>query len=66
MKFAQFMSSSAGRGLRVVAGIALIVTGLTGGGGWLTLSVIGLVPLLAGIGNVCLLAPLFGQPLKDK
>ncbi len=64
MKFAQFMSSSTGRLLRIVAGIALIVIGLIAGGGWITLSVIGLVPLLAGLANVCLLAPLFGQPLK--
>lgn len=64
MKFAQFMSSSTGRLLRIVAGIALIVIGLIAGGGWITLSVIGLVPLLAGLVNVCLLAPLFGQPLK--
>ena len=64
MKFAQFMSSSSGRLLRIVAGIALIVIGLIAGGGWITLSVIGLVPLLAGLANVCLLAPLFGQPFK--
>jgi len=66
MKFAQFMSSSTGRLLRIVAGIALIVIGLIAGGGWITLSVIGLVPLLAGLANVCLLAPLFGQPLKGR
>ncbi|MHB1089078.1 MAG: YgaP family membrane protein [Acidimicrobiales bacterium] len=64
MKFAQFMSSGTGRLLRIVAGIALIVIGLIAGGGWVTLSVIGLVPLIAGLANVCLLAPLFGQPLK--
>jgi hypothetical protein len=64
MKFAQFMSSATGRLLRIVAGIALIVIGLIAGGGWVTLSVIGLVPLIAGLANVCLLAPLFGQPLK--
>jgi hypothetical protein len=64
MKFAQFMSSATGRLLRIVAGIALIVIGLIAGGGWVTLSVIGLIPLIAGLANVCLLAPLFGQPLK--
>ncbi len=64
MKFAQFMSSATGRLLRIVAGIALIVIGLIAGGGWVTLSIIGLVPLIAGLANVCLLAPLFGQPLK--
>lgn len=64
MKFAQFMSSATGRSLRVVAGVALIVIGLVAGGGWVTLSVVGLVPLIAGRANVCLLAPLFGEPLK--
>ncbi len=64
MKFAQFMSSATGRSLRVVAGVALIVIGLVAGGGWVTLSVVGLVPLIAGLANVCLLAPLFGEPLK--
>lgn len=66
MSLINFMSSSVGRLVRVVAGVALIVVGLALGGGWLTLSVIGLVPLLAGALNVCLLAPLMGQPLKGR
>ncbi|HVA69758.1 MAG TPA: YgaP-like transmembrane domain [Acidimicrobiales bacterium] len=66
MSLIKFMSSRAGRLLRVVAGIALIAVGLLLGGGWLTLSVIGLVPLIAGALNVCLLAPLMSQPLKSR
>ena len=66
MTFIKFMSSSVGRRARVLTGIALIVIGLVIGGGWLTLSIIGLVPLLAGTFNVCLLAPLMGQPLKGQ
>lgn len=66
MKFVTFMSSSAGRGLRIVAGIALLVLGLVIGGGWMVLSVVGLIPFIAGLINVCLLAPLFGQPLKSR
>ena len=62
MGFAKFMSSSLGRGVRIVAGLALIVLGLTGSG--VVFAVIGAVPLLAGIFDVCLLAPLFGAPLK--
>jgi hypothetical protein len=58
------MSSRIGRLLRVAAGMALIIVGLEFGGGWLTLSVFGLIPLFAGALNVCLLAPLLGQPLK--
>jgi hypothetical protein len=62
----KFMSSRAGRLSRVIAGVALIVIGLAIGGGWLTLSVVGLIPLFAGVFNVCLLAPLMGQPLKGR
>ena len=66
MGFAKFMSSGLGRGLRIVAGIVLIAVGLTvvGGTGGTVLAVVGLVPLLAGVVDVCLLAPLFGAPLK--
>jgi hypothetical protein len=60
------MSSSAGRFTRALVGLVLIVVGVALGGGWLTLSVIGLIPLLAGALNVCLLAPLMGQPLKGR
>jgi len=66
MGFAKFMSSGLGRGLRIVAGLALIAIGLfsVGGTGGLVLAVVGAVPLLAGILDVCLFAPLFGGPLK--
>jgi len=66
MGFAQFMSSGLGRGLRIVAGIILIAVGLAvvGGTGGIVLAIIGLVPLLAGVFDVCLFAPLFGAPLK--
>ena len=66
MGFAQFMSSGLGRGLRIVAGIILIAVGLAvvGGTGGIVLAIIGLVPLLAGVFDVCLFAPLFGALLK--
>ena len=64
MSLITFMSSSLGRLVRALAGIALIIIGLALGGGWIALSVVGLVPLLAGIFNVCLLAPFMGQPLR--
>ncbi|MEO6701694.1 MAG: YgaP-like transmembrane domain [Jatrophihabitantaceae bacterium] len=61
--FVTFMASMAGRITRVVAGIALIVTGvLLGGAGWL-IAGIGLVALLAGALDFCLLAPLLHRPL---
>lgn len=66
MSLIKFMSSSAGRLLRVIAGLALVVLGFALGGGWLTLSIVGLIPFFAGAFNVCLLAPLMGQPLKGR
>ncbi|MBW4029754.1 MAG: DUF2892 domain-containing protein [Acidobacteria bacterium] len=64
MSFSKFMSTTLGRSIRVVAGLVLIVLGFVAGGGWITLSIVGLVPLAAGLMNVCLLAPLMGQPFK--
>ena len=67
MKFSQFMASPAGRVLRIVAGIALIAWGLymqsTAG---YVIAVIGLVPLLAGVFDKCVFAPLFKQPFDGK
>jgi hypothetical protein len=68
MGFARFMAGAAGRIIRVVAGIALIVVGLVvvqSVGGWV-LAIVGLVPLVAGIADVCLFAPLFGGPFQGK
>ena len=66
MRFAQFMASGAGRALRAVAGIALIVVGAVLGGAWWGLGAVGLVFVAVGVFDVCLLAPLFGQPLSGK
>jgi hypothetical protein len=66
MGFVNFMSSTAGRVARIVAGIVLIIIGaLTGGAGWI-IAIIGLVPLLAGAFDVCLFAPLLKQPMSGK
>ena len=66
MGFAKFMSRGLSRGLRIVIGLALIVSGLfsVGGAGGILLAVVGTLPLLAGALDVCLFAPLFGAPLK--
>jgi hypothetical protein len=66
MGFAKFMSSGLGRGIRIVVGLTLIVIGLfsVGGTGGIILVVVGAVPLVAGVLDVCLFAPLFGGPLK--
>jgi hypothetical protein len=64
--FVKFMASKTGRIIRVVAGVALIAWGLldlTGTIG-IIVAVIGLVPLLAGLFDVCVFAPLFRNPFK--
>ncbi|MGD2159180.1 MAG: DUF2892 domain-containing protein [Anaerolineales bacterium] len=67
MGFAKFMSNSSGRVLRIVAGIALITLGLwVVGGVWgILLAVVGAVPFLAGLFDVCVIGALFlGTPFK--
>ena len=62
--FFRFMASRNGRITRVVAGIILVVLGtlvLEGAAGWIV-SIIGLVPLAAGLFDWCFFAPLFGRP----
>ena len=64
--FVSFMASKTGRLVRIVAGIALVAWGLLGLSGptGIIVAVIGLVPLLAGIFDVCVFAPLFRNPFK--
>lgn len=66
--FASFMASPAGRGLRIVAGAAIIAVGVgrMGTTSGVVLIVVGLVPLLAGIFNVCMIAPLIGAPFSGR
>ena len=67
MSFARFMATPAGRGIRVAAGIALIIAGLViGSAGGYVLAAVGLVPLLAGALNVCVIAPLLKAPFRGK
>ena len=70
MAFASFMSSAAGRILRMVVGLGLIGWGVflivaasnvTLG---IILAVVGLVPLAASLADVCIFAPLFGAPFS--
>ncbi|HUW79058.1 MAG TPA: DUF2892 domain-containing protein [Candidatus Nanopelagicaceae bacterium] len=67
MEFAKFMSGSIGRGVRVLAGLALIIWGSTlGSTAGVILAIVGAVVLLAGAFNFCLFAPIFGGPLSGK
>jgi Inner membrane protein YgaP-like, transmembrane domain len=66
--FIKFMASTAGRIIRIIAGIVLIALGLlvVHGVGGTVLAVVGLVPLVAGLFDFCVFAPLFGAPLGGK
>jgi hypothetical protein len=64
--FVKFMASTSGRIVRIIAGLAFIALGLLLiHGAWgIVLAVVGLVPLVAGIFDFCVFAPLFGAPLS--
>ena len=66
MTFARLMSTPAGRVARIVAGLVLMAIGIGLGGGWLVLVVVGLLPLAAGVFNVCAVAPLIHAPFSGK
>lgn len=65
MQFAAFMATGFGRGIRILAGIILIIIGVLYGGvgGWIV-GLIGIVPIFVGIANICVVGPLFGAPLR--
>jgi hypothetical protein len=68
MQLIKFLASTTGRWIRIIAGVALIAVGLlvvqnTGG---IILAIVGLVPLLAGILDFCVFAPLFGASFSGK
>ena len=65
--FVKFMASPTGRITRIIAGIVLIVLGLWvvhSLAGSVILVIVGLVPLLAGLFDFCVFAPLFGNPMS--
>lgn len=67
MQFAEWMSRPAGRILRVLAGVVLIAAGLYFQGVWgYVVAIIGVVPVLAGVFNFCLIAPILGAPLRGR
>ena len=62
--FFRFIANTAGRIVRIVAGLILVALGLwatSGAASWV-LVIVGLVPLLAGLLDRCVFAPLFGLP----
>lgn len=66
-EFFKFMASPAGRITRIVAGVGLILWGTVFSEEIsIPLLLIGLIPLSAGLFDVCYLAPLGGKPLSGE
>lgn len=68
MALAKFMAGPVGRGARIVLGIVLIVLGLSvvGDTAGLILAAVGVVPILAGVFNICLIGPIIGAPFSGR
>ena len=64
MAIIQFLGSTAGRWVRIIAGVILVVVAVLLGGWWLLMAAIGAVFIAAGTFDFCLLAPLVGRPLQ--
>jgi len=64
--FVKFLVLPPGRIVRVVAGLALIAAGLLvlGGAAGIVVAVVGAVPLLAGVFDLCVFAPFFGYSIS--
>jgi hypothetical protein len=69
MGFSKFMSSGIGRVIRIITGLALILVGLwvIEGTVGIILAVIGAIPLIAGLLDMCFIGALFlGTPLRGE
>lgn len=69
MAFAKFMAGWTGRIIRIVAGIVIIVVALTMIADptlSIIVAIIGVLPILAGVFNFCLIAPLIGAPFSGR
>lgn len=64
--FARFINSPTGRITRIVAGLGLIAWGYAqrAGTGGIVLIVVGLIPLVAGVFDLCLISALLGGPIR--
>jgi hypothetical protein len=67
MAFTKWMARPWGRALRVLAGLVLMGAGYFLGGAWgWVIGIVGVVPVLAGAFDFCLIGPLFGAPLNGR
>lgn len=64
MGFVKFMASTAGRITRLVAGVALIIWGVSAS--LVVLWLVGAVVAAAGLFDFCIFAPLFKMPFSGK
>ncbi len=66
MQFVEFMTSNAGRAVRVVLGLVIMSLGLfvVQGTVGTIMAVVGLVPLSGGVFDFCLIGAAMGYPLK--
>ena len=66
--FINFMRGFWGRAIRVVAGLILVYLGffVIGGNGGTIIGLVGIVPIVAGVANFCLLGPVFGVDLYGR
>lgn len=64
--FAKFINTTAGRIVRIVAGLALIIWGISIGLNTtgIIFIIVGLVPFIAGTFNLCIISGLLGGPLR--
>jgi hypothetical protein len=68
MSFLKFMANPVGRGVRIVAGIAIAAVGLlmVGHALGIALAAVGIVVFLAGALDFCIFAPIAGRPLRGR
>lgn len=68
MRLIGFLASTPGRLARIVVGLAMVIGGpaIVGGAGGYVIAVVGLLPLLAGSFDICIVAPLAGLPASGR
>ena len=67
MVLLDFLGSTTGRWVRAAVRVVLLVLAFLVGGTWgWVLGVLGVVFVAVGLLDVCLLAPLFGRPLRGR
>ncbi len=68
MAFAKFMAGPIGRGVRIVAGLVLVLLGLfsISGVAGIVVAIVGLAAVAAGAFNFCMIAPIIKAPFWGK